>query len=166
MQFLSAKTLLYIRCVGQLWLAFLALTSPLTITMSSFPLLLGQAMRVPTVDASENNPMFGVVAVLFTLQAVSDLIPILAENVQYFDTVVPARLMFAFLLGLFCITSEYGLVANNLVFTYSFFEIWFNFLIYTNLRDDKYQRAKQYLEEHGEELRQQDGEQVVPVERL
>lgn len=62
--------------------------------------------------------------------------------------------------------SEYGPIANNIVFTYSFFEIWLNFLIYLNLRDEKYHRAKEFLERHGDEMREMANERVRPIEEI
>lgn len=164
MQFLTSKTLLYIRCAFLLWLAFYLLKSPLTICSVNFSILLGQAMRLAIVEVSANNPLFGIISVFLTASAISDLIPVLSENHTYFDTVIPVRLGFFFILGAFCMLSDYGLVANNLVFTYSFLEIWIHFLIFNNLRDEKYYRAKKYLEEHGEELRNHAAAQVVPIE--
>lgn len=164
MQFLSSKTLIYIRSALLLWVSFLLLTSPVKVFSMNFPILLGQAMRLPTIEVSSTNPLFGVLSMFIAFSAISDIIPALAENINYFETYVPLRLFLFFCLGGFCIVSDYGLIANNIVFTYSFMEIWINFLIYNNLRDEKYQRAKTYLEEHGEELRRFDGSQVVPVE--
>lgn len=164
MQFLTSKTLLYVRCAFLLWLAFYMLKSPLTICSVNFSILLGQAMRLPIVEVSPNNPLFGVLSLFIALFAISDLIPILAENTAYFETLIPVRLLLFFILGAFCMASEYALIANNLVFTYSFLEIWINFLIFNNLRDEKYYRAKHYLEEHGEELRNHAAAQVVPIE--
>lgn len=163
MQFLSAKTVIYIRVLVHVVIAFLLLKNPASVIMPNFTLLLGEAMRLPIIQVTETNPLFGVLALFVLLSALSDVIPALAENIQYFETLVPTRLVVFFVLGAFCTVSESALVANNVVFTYAFLEIWLNFLIYTNLRDEKYYRAKKYLEEHGEELREQDNAQVVPI---
>lgn len=164
MQFLTAATILYARVGLLVYLSFILLKSPSTIVNANFTLMLGQAMHLATVHASDKNPLFGLLALFIGSNAISDLIPLLAENIAYFETVVPTRLACYFLLGSFCLVSDYGLIANNLVFTYSFVEIWLNFLIYNNLRDEKYYRAKKFLEEHGEELRREEGELVVPIE--
>lgn len=164
MQFLSAATILYARVLLLLALSFGLIKSPGSIVNANFSLLLGQAMRLATVHVSDKNPLFGLLALLFGTLAISDLIPVIAENIAYFETVVPTRLAFFFLLGSFCLISDYGLISNNLVFTYAFIEIWLNFLIYNNLRDEKYHRAKKFLEEHGDELRIEEGGRVVPIE--
>lgn len=163
MQFLTARTILYARIVFLLYVAFYLLKDPLYIVDSNFVILLGDAMHLPFVQSSKNNPLLGILAVFLSLLALSDLIPLTAHNITYFETLVPARLMYTFALGGFCLMSEYSVVANNLVFTYSFIEIWLNFLIYNNLKDEKYTRVKTYLEEHGDELRQTVDDQVVPL---
>lgn len=164
MQFLTAATVLYARVGILFYLSFILLKNPGSIVNANFTLLLGQAMRLATVQVSDKNPLFGLLALFIGTNAISDLIPIIAENIAYFETVVPTRLAFFFLLGSFCLMSDYGIIANNLIFTYAFVEIWLNFLIYNNLRDEKYYRARKFLEEHGDELRREEGEQVVPIE--
>lgn len=163
MQFLTAKAVLYIRIIFLLFVAFYLLKDPLVVTNSNFAILLGDAMHLPVVQANKANPLFGTISVLFTFLALSDLIPVTAQNITYFETLVPARLMFAFVLGSFCLVSEYAAIANNLVFTFAFIEIWLNFLIYNNLKDEKYTRVKTYLEEHGEELRKTVDDQIYPL---
>ncbi|KAF3992421.1 hypothetical protein FT663_00701 [Candidozyma haemuli var. vulneris] len=163
MQFFTAKSVLYFRIAVMLWLSFMLLKNPLALTNANFSLLLGQAMRLPTVQVTASNPLFGLLAMFITAYALGDLVPILSENTSYFETYVPVRLMFNFVLGGFCIFSNFGLIANNLVFTFAFFEIWLNFLIYNNLKDEKYKRVKTYLEEHGDELRKTADAQVVPL---
>lgn len=163
MQFLTAKTVIYIRVAVLTWISFLLLKNPKAVTMANFTILLGEAMQLPVVQVTDTNPLFGVLAIFITSSAIADLIPAVAENIAYFETLVPTRLLFHFFLGAFCLISDYGLIANNLVFLYAFFEIWLNFLIYNNLRDEKYYRAKKYLEEHGDELIEQDNAQVVPI---
>lgn len=163
MQFLTAKTVLYIRSFVHFTAAFFLLKSPATIINANVNALLGQAMNLPMIQVAESNPLFGLLAVFVALQGLMDLIPALADNVAFFELVVPIRLTIYFMLGLFCLFSDFGLVANNVVFTYSFLEIWLNFVVYNNLRDEKYYRAKEYLEKHGEELRDAANAQVLPI---
>lgn len=163
MQFLTASTLLYARVAVFVWFAFLLVKSPLTLTESNIVMLLGQAMHLPTVQISESNPLLGISAIFLAMISIADVVPLLAENIAYFETVVPTRLMFTFVLGSFCLASDFGLVANNLVFSYAFLEIWFNFLIYNNLKSEKYYRAKKFLEEHADEIREQADAQIIPI---
>ena len=164
MQFLTAKTVLQLRVLGLLILLFLLLKDPVAVFNSNFAMLLGQAMRLPTVVVSPENPLLGLLSLFIAAFALSDLIPAMAENTSHFDTWVPIRLAFFFMLGAFCMISEYGPLANNVMFTYSFFEIWLNFLIFNNLRDEKYRRAKEFLEKHGDDMREMASEQVRPIE--
>ncbi|GEQ68778.1 hypothetical protein JCM33374_g2447 [Metschnikowia sp. JCM 33374] len=166
MQFLTAKTVLYLRVAGLTFIAFLLLKNPVKVANANITVLLGQAMNLPIVQATPGNPLFGILAVFVASSVLGDLIPIFAENIAYFETLVPTRLLFFFVLGSFCLISDYGLIANNLVFSYSFLEIWLNFLVYNNLRDEKYYRAKEYLEQHGEELREMADAQVMPITDL
>lgn len=163
MQFLSSKAVLYLRIIGLTALLFLLLKSPTSIFNANFSLLLGQAMRLPTVTVSNENPLLGLVALFVFGVALSDLVPLMAENTQHFETLVPVRLGFFFFLAIFCMISEYGPIANNIVFTYSFLEIWVNFVLFTNLRDEKYKRAREFLEKHGDEMREMANERVRPI---
>ena len=64
--------------------------------MTGFIVLLGQAMQVPLIRLTPTNPFrngFHCISL-----ALSDLIPLLAENWSYFENLVPIRL-----LGYFCL---------------------------------------------------------------
>lgn len=163
MQFLTANIVLYLRIALLLWLAFMLVKNPVAVTGANISILLGQAMRLPTIQVTPTNPLFGVISIFVSAYALGDLVPLLSENIAYFENLVPVRLMFFFILGGFCICSNFGLIANNLVFTFTFLEIWLNFLVYNNLKTEKYTRVKTYLEEHGEELRKTADAQVVPL---
>ncbi|OBA22482.1 hypothetical protein METBIDRAFT_39784 [Metschnikowia bicuspidata var. bicuspidata NRRL YB-4993] len=163
MQFLTAKTVLYVRLAGLTCVCFFLLKKPQILVNANITVLLGRAMNLPIVQATPSNPLFGVLAVAIALLVVGDLVPVLADNVVYFETLVPTRLLFFFVLASFCLVSDYAVVANNLVFSYLFLEIWLNFLVFNNLRDEKYYRAKEYLETHGAELREMADAQVMPI---
>lgn len=164
MQFLSAKAVIYIRVLALVAFLFFLVKNPATFFNSNFTILLGEAMRLPMIQVTQGNPLFGLLSLFVGLFALSDLVPVMAENISHFETFVPIRLGFFFILATFCMISEYSLIANNVVFTYSFMEVWLNFLIFTNLRDEKYQRAKEFLEKHGDELREMANERVVPID--
>lgn len=160
MQFLTARSLLYVRVLCLAVLAFLIVTDPSALVGASFNILLGQAMELPIAQVSAENPLCGILGVVFGTLALADLIPLLAENLDYFDTMVPVRLMLFFALGAYTYFSSNPIVANNLVFVYAFFEIWCNFLIYNNLRDEKYYRLKRYVEDHADEIKQHEDAQI------
>lgn len=164
MQIFSATTLLYARVVLLLVIAFILATDPLGLVSANFMIMLGQAMELPIALVSKENPMLGITSMVFGSLALSDLIPLLADNLLYFESIVPVRLTLSFALGAYTYISDYEVIANNLVFVYAFFEIWFNFLVFNNLRDEKYYRLKKYAEEHAEEIKEQEGVEVRVAE--
>lgn len=164
MQFLSARTLLYIRVLFLATVAFFSIKNPKILLESGFAILLGQAMQLPIVIVDNTNPLIGITAVAFGTLAISDLIPLLADNIEYFETIVPTRLFMYFALAAFSYVTKSPFFSNNIIFVYSFFEVWFNFLIYNNLRDEKYYRIKKFIEENGDKLNTDEQVRVVEVE--
>jgi membrane-bound acyltransferase YfiQ involved in biofilm formation len=163
MQFLTAKTLIYARITILTAVSYFFVKDPTFITSSGFVMLLGQAMQVQFAKVDPTNPLLGFVGVILFTFALCDLIPILAENLDYFDSLVPTRLAFYFALCAYTYFAKQSIVSNSLVFTYSFLEIWLNFLIYNNLRDEKYYRMKKFIEEHSDEIRAAQDEQVTII---
>ena len=161
MQFLSANKLLYLRVVFLTLLSFLTMSNPHAIAMSGFALLLGEAMRLPIVQLSETDPLLGILSLFLGTLALTDLVPLLAHNVDYFETVVPVRLVVFFIMAGVSYFSENTSLGNNMVFVYCFFEIWFNVLIFSNLKDEKYYRLKDYIEENSDKINADEKVQVV-----
>lgn len=164
MQFLTAKTILYLRVIFLITISYLLVQSPELVGNNGFALLMGQAMQVKYVKLEAENPLLGICSFLFFTLAISDIIPLLAENIDYFETVVPTRLTFYFGLAAFSYFAKTSIFSNNLVFVYSFFEIWVNFLIFNNLKDEKYYRIKKFAEENAEEIKRVSDQQVRIVE--
>ncbi|RCK55968.1 Protein ILM1 [Candida viswanathii] len=164
MQFLSSKTLLYIRIICLLTVAFYLVKDPDALSTAGFIVLLGQAMQVPLVRLGPENPILGMTAVVVVSTALGDLIPLLSENWSYFENLVPIRLSAYFILASYIYFVPGSVVSNSLVVTFVLFEIWGNFLIYNNLRDEKYYRMKKYVEENKEEIIAAHDEQVRVVE--
>ena len=156
MQFFTSKTILYARVVFFFFLFYFAAVNPGYLLGSHFLLLLGQAMELPmilpVIETDGDSVFYGIISLLFGLQAVGDLIPLLAENVDYFETIVPTRLTIFFFLAAYAYISKSLTFGNNAVFVYSFFEVWFNFLIFNNLRDEKFYRLKHFVEKHGDQI--------------
>lgn len=164
MQFLSAKILLYIRVLALVVVSFFLIKDPDALSMAGFIVLLGQAMQVPLIRLTPTNPLLGMTSVVFVTLALSDLIPLLAENWSYFENLVPIRLLGYFCLAAYIYFVPTSIVSNSLVITYVLFEIWGNFLIYNNLRDEKYYRMKKFVEENSEAIRTAHDEQVRVIE--
>ncbi|KAK6457790.1 increased loss of mitochondrial DNA protein 1 [Scheffersomyces xylosifermentans] len=164
MQFLTATSLLYIRVVFLLTIAFFLVRDPEKVGGAGFVVLLGQAMQVPIGFIKAGDPLLGILAVVFSSLAIGDVIPLLANNIDYFETVVPTRLAFFFGLAAYAYLINDSVLSNALIITYSFLEIWFNFLIFNNLRDEKYYRMKTFIEENAEAIQRAQDEQVRVVE--
>ena len=164
MQFLSANSLLYIRVVFLLTIVFYLITDPEGLCTAGFVVLMGQAMQVPLVQLSKSNPMLGITAMTFTSLAIGDVIPLLAQNFAYFESLVPIRLAGYFILAGYIYFVPTSMVSNSLVITFAFLEVWFNFLIFNNLRDEKYYRMKKFVEENAEAMQRAHDEQVRVIE--
>ena len=147
MQFFSAKSLLYLRVVFLSVITFYSFKDASAIANAGFTLLLGQAMRLPLVIVEADNPVYGTVGLVFGSLVLGEVVPLVTDNVEYFDDVVPMRLLAYFLLALYSVLGSSAFLCNNLVFTYAFFEIWFNFLIFNNLRDERFTRMKKVVQE-------------------
>ncbi|EGV66070.1 hypothetical protein PSN45_003105 [Yamadazyma tenuis] len=164
MKFLTSRSLIYIRTIFLFTGAFWVSTDPKSLIHSNFVLLLAEAMQLPIIPVDKKSPSNGLIAMFMTITALSDLIPCMADNVQYFETVVPTRLFGFFCLCAYTYLIEDRIFSNSVVFVYSFLEIWLNLLIFNNLRDEKYVRLKEYINEHGEEMQQEASEHVRVIE--
>lgn len=165
MQFLTAKSVLYIRLVILLFITYTLSFNPASISSIGYVILLGQAMDLKLILLQENNPLIGVLVILFTYMIISDLIPLLSENLDYFNSIIPIRTMLFFIIGAYSYLIKSSVLSNNLIFTYAFLEIWLNFLIYNNLRDEKYYRMKKFVEENADEIKKMEGDRVIPIPR-
>ena len=163
MQFLTSKTTLYIRTIALFVASFLLATNPKRLLEANFVHLLGEAMKLPRLEVNDNNELLGLLCILAFFLGFTDLIPLMADNVQHFEAIVPARLMVYFILTGYCYMMEGSFLSNNVMFVYSFTEVWINFLTFNNLRDEKVARLKEYVEQHGEELKQEEDQQVRVV---
>lgn len=160
MQFLSAKLMVYVRVLYLLIIVYYLLMAPEELGTIGIVVLLGQAMKVPLVFLTKENPLVGILAFMFSMLALADLVPLLLENLAYFETIIPIRTAIYFAVAAYCYLAELPL-ANSLVFTYVFFEVWINFITYNNLRDEKYYRFKKFVEENPHAFDEAAGAQVL-----
>ncbi|KAI5961762.1 hypothetical protein CANMA_003739 [Candida margitis] len=164
MQFLSSKSLLYIRIVSHFVLAYYLVQDPEGLVSAGFVILMGQAMQAPILHLSPSSPVLGMLAIFVSAQAISDLVPLLAENWNHFETLVPVRLFCYFLITAYIYFVPTSKVSNSLVATYAMLEVWTNFLIYNNLRDEKFYRMKKFVEENADAIRKAQDDQVRVIE--
>ncbi|KAI5966250.1 uncharacterized protein KGF55_000559 [Candida pseudojiufengensis] len=165
MQFLTGKSLLYVRVIMLLVIPYYLIKYPETISSAGFVVLLGQAMQVPILKLNPTNPLIGFLSIFMITTSITDLIPLIAENWPFFETVVPTRLFFYFLATAYIYFVPTSIISNSLIITYTMFEIWINFLIYNNLRDEKFYRMKKFVEENVDALKQAQDERVKIIER-
>lgn len=119
-------------------LAFFSVKDVELILNHNFIIILARAMYLPELHIPRHSAQLGMVSVLFFLLAVSDLLPLLENNLAYFDSVVPFRLLAFFVLAGVSYLRESNLYFhNNAVFVYCFCEIIMHFMIYTAIKDDQ-----------------------------
>lgn len=164
MQFLTAKTVLYIRVAVLSVIAFLMMKLPQLVAASGAVVLMGQAMQVPIIKVDGKNDLTGMVLLLLGILVLSDVIPLLADNIEYFATVVPTRLSLYFVLSAYIYFFPSPSLGNNLVLTFAFLEIWLNFLAFNNLRDEKYNRMVQFIKENADKIQEAQNERPRVVE--
>lgn len=145
-------------------IVFYLITDPESLSTAGFVILMGQAMQVPLLHLTPSSPLLGLAAITFTSLAISDVVPLIAENLAYFESLVPIRLGCYFILAAYIYLVPTSMVSNSLVITFAFLEIWFNFLIFNNLRDEKYYRMKKFVEENAEAMQRAHDEQIRVVE--
>ncbi|AGO10620.1 AaceriABR166Cp [[Ashbya] aceris (nom. inval.)] len=134
----SHVTVIYARIGFLLTLAFFSVKDVELILNHSFIIILARAMNLPELHIPRHSAQLGMVSVLFFLLAVSDLLPLLENNLAYFDSLVPFRLLAFFILALVSYLRESNLYFhNNAVFVYCFCEIIMHFMIYTAIKDEQ-----------------------------
>lgn len=83
-----------------------------------------------------------------------DLLQLFIDNHKYFESIVPTRLTIFFGISAYSYCVKNSALHNDLVFVYSFLEIWINFLLYNVLRDEKHKRNKKFEQQLEKELLQ------------
>ncbi|CAI1523331.1 hypothetical protein SEUBUCD646_0J03100 [Saccharomyces eubayanus] len=130
-------------------IAFFCLKNVSSILQNSYFLVLTEAMNLPQLTLSRYNGQLGLFALLFVLNGIHDLIPLLENNEKYFQSIVPLRLLFFFILtGVSYLWESNLYIHNNAVFIYCFVEVWINFLLYNAVREEKneqFKRANQFM---------------------
>ncbi|CEP60755.1 Ilm1p LALA0_S01e18206g [Lachancea lanzarotensis] len=141
---LSSVNITFFR-VGYLsFLAFACLKDVNLILSNASFLMFTKAMNLPALVIPSYSAQLGLFAVVFSLLALQDFIPLIERNTMYFESVVSLRLFFFFALTTYayCVPGNLFL-HNNAVVIYGGCEIWMNFLIFTALRDEKNERFKE-----------------------
>ncbi|QLG71705.1 hypothetical protein HG535_0C00540 [Zygotorulaspora mrakii] len=135
---ISSSNGLFLRVAFLFALAYFCFIDVSKILESSYFLFFTHAMNLPGLLLSKTSAQVGIFGLLFLLLALHDLVPLVENNKAYFNSVVPIRLMVFFVLTAMSYLWESNLyVHNNVVFTYSFVEVWINFVVLGALREEK-----------------------------
>ncbi|SCV02082.1 LAMI_0G15742g1_1 [Lachancea mirantina] len=144
MALLSSVNIVYLRVAFLCFLSYACLKDVSMILDNASFLVLTHAMQLPALNLAATSAQLGLFAVIFGLMALHDLIPLLETNRMYFQSIVPTRLLFFFVIAgmsYFLETNFY--FHNNAVFIYAFVEVWMNFLIFSAIREEKNEDFKQ-----------------------
>lgn len=148
---LSSVNVTFFRVAFLSFLAFACLKDVNMVLSNPSVLLFTHSMGLPALILPSHSAQLGLVSVLFGLLATHDFIPLLEKNRMFFESIVPIRLMFFFILTALSYYMEGNLyIHNNAVFIYGFCEVWMNFLIFSAIRDEKnedFKRANRILAE-------------------
>ncbi|CCK70256.1 Ilm1p KNAG_0D05180 [Huiozyma naganishii CBS 8797] len=140
---LSSVNVLFVRIAFLFTLSYLVLKDVNIILENSYLEILSQSMNLPAIAMNKYSAQLGMVSMLFVTLALGDLVPLLEDNKMYFGSAVPVRLLIFFVVtGLSYIWEGNLYIHNNVVFAYSFVEVWLNFIIYNSLREEKMETFK------------------------
>lgn len=148
MAWLSSTTAIYIHCSFLFTVAFQLIKAPEAITSSVFILVFGQAMQI---DQGSVGGDLSLLCVLLVVLGITDIVQLLIENHKYFESIIPVRLTLCFLLAGVGYLYK-GVLHDDYVFVFLFMEIWFHFVIYNVVREEKHDRNKKFEEKLEQEL--------------
>ncbi|KAF2665921.1 hypothetical protein BT63DRAFT_416355 [Microthyrium microscopicum] len=158
MAILSAFTMIRSLAIVHITLAYFIFTSPQMLADQNIVVLLGEAMHLPRVSGfNKTSPATAMLAVVFALLGLSDLTSAaLSDHIayEYWLSQTPIRLLFLFGLTSYTYVSKpasampFGTskfyqtpagdnLKNGLVFTWSFLEMVFWFMVFLALREER-----------------------------
>ncbi|AET41043.1 Ilm1p Ecym_7195 [Eremothecium cymbalariae DBVPG len=138
MAILSSVSVIYLRVAFLFTLAFFSVKDVTVMLGHPLVLLLAQAMSLPELTMSAHSAQLGIFSIVFSILAISDLLPLLENNNVYFESVVPFRLVVFFSVSIFSYLRTSNLYFhNNAMFVYCICEFWINALIFAALKEEK-----------------------------
>lgn len=150
MALFSSRTLLSARIIILAYVAYQLIVSPRSVIEYSGVLVLSSSMNLPLLMVNEKSPIYGVIGVVMFSLLLNDIGPLFDGNTAYFESTVFIRLSFFFALCIYCYLGTWVVLCNSLIFTYSFFEVWFGILTFSTLKEERYARAKTAVTEEAE----------------
>lgn len=121
---------------------------PTILTEKTLIVILQQALGLKHFSLfKEFDEFIPLISVLFAFLGVSDIIQLMSSNTMFFESIVPVRLSLFFIVAACGYFLKDGFILGyDCIFIYCLFEIWFNFLVYNLLRQEKFARNKKYEE--------------------
>ncbi|KAH3679111.1 hypothetical protein WICPIJ_008719 [Wickerhamomyces pijperi] len=144
---ISSTTAIYLRSCFLLTIAYYLIKDSTTLTEQTLIVILHQALNLKHLSLTlEFDEFLPLISLLFISLSITDLVQLSFKNHSFFESVVPVRLSLFFIIaGLsYFLKSDGFLFGNDCIFVYCLLEIWFNFLIYNLLRQEKFERNKKF----------------------
>ncbi|GME72661.1 unnamed protein product [[Candida] boidinii] len=152
MALVSFTTLAYLRIAFFTLVSYYLIFDPKTVFDYDGVIVLSSAMKLPLLLVNEDSPIYGTIGVVLFMSIVSDLVPLLEDNRQYYEAVLPTKLLIFFCLASYSYLGSYVYLCNSIVFCYTFVEIWFSILMFSSLKDESQSILKEKLVERNEKL--------------
>lgn len=147
MSIISFTTASYLRSCLYLYIAFQFWKDSSVITEQPLLILFGKAMQLEHGVVNQfNKNIIGLFSILFGSIGLIDLIQLFHNNEIFFESIIPTRLVFAFTICIISYLSKNSIINNDLIFSFSFIEIFLNFFIYNILKQEKYEKKKKFEE--------------------
>lgn len=168
MAWLSSVTAIYLHSCVLFTAAFYLLRGSYEFLNSPLVIVLGQAMLMNrgTISADKGGgQVMGIISLLLAAIGLTDVSQLVERNHVYFESVIPTRLLVSFALAGYGYLFETSFLHDDLVFTLLCVEIWFHFVIYNVVREEKHDRNRKYEEKLEAELLeiQQDDEKFTEI---
>ncbi|KAK9458649.1 increased loss of mitochondrial DNA protein 1 [Lipomyces oligophaga] len=115
------------------------LTDPSKVSGHGLVFLLGQAMKLPDAEFTEGDPLIGLLVVVLLHLSMVDLAAFMSsEGSDFLRILAPFRCMIAFVVCGFAYfdSGSTNALSNSVVFAISFIELFFQFWLFTTLREE------------------------------
>jgi uncharacterized membrane protein len=165
MAWISSTTVIYLHSCLLFTVAFYLVKDPSQFVDSTFLLVFGEAMRLDHGQLSGSDSVKSLIVVILGLLGITDIVQLIQDNKVYFESIIPVRLTLAFGFAGYGYAVETSVFHEDTVFVFLFMEIWFHFVIYNVVRQEKHERNKRYEQKLEQELLeiQQDDEKFEKI---
>lgn len=147
MAWVSASTAIYLHCCLLFTAAFYLAKDAQRVSDSVLLMVICQAMRLDHGALGAHADATAVLVVLLSVVGLTDVVQLVVDNTLYFESMVPSRLTLAFLMACWGYMFEGSMLHDDVVFALLFVEVWFHFVVYNIVRQEKHERNKRLEEE-------------------